>query len=54
MQNLDLNNYGVQEMDAVEMRETDGGSPTLAILGFALASFIMAIVVPKIIEALED
>lgn len=25
MKNLDLNNYGVQEMNAVEMRVTDGG-----------------------------
>ena len=25
MKNLDLNKYGVQEMNAVEMRETDGG-----------------------------
>jgi len=25
MRNLDLNNYGVQELGAVEMRETDGG-----------------------------
>lgn len=25
MQNLDLNNYGVQEMGAVEMRVCDGG-----------------------------
>jgi len=53
MINLDLNNYGVQELDAVEMKETDGGSPTLVILGFALASFILVIVVPMIVEALE-
>ena len=26
MKNLDLNNYGVQEVAAVEMRETDGGN----------------------------
>lgn len=26
MKNLDLNNYGVQEMNAGEMREVDGGS----------------------------
>ena len=38
MKNLDLNNYGVLEMDAVEMRETDGGfllaaaAVTLAVL----------------------
>jgi len=25
MRNLNLNNYGVQEMNAVEMKETDGG-----------------------------
>jgi len=25
MKNLDLNNYGVQEMNAMEMREVDGG-----------------------------
>ena len=25
MKNLDLNYYGVQEMNAVEMKETDGG-----------------------------
>lgn len=25
MKKLDLNKYGVQEMNAVEMRETDGG-----------------------------
>ena len=26
MKTLDLNDFGVQEMNAVEMRETDGGS----------------------------
>lgn len=26
MKNLDLNKYGVQEMNAAEMRETNGGS----------------------------
>jgi len=26
MKNLDLNNYGVQELNAKEMRETDGGA----------------------------
>ena len=30
MQNLDLNNYGVQEMNAGEMKKTDGGFPWLA------------------------
>ena len=25
MKNLELNNYGVQELSAVEMKETDGG-----------------------------
>jgi len=25
MKNLDLNNYGVQELNGVEMKETDGG-----------------------------
>jgi len=30
MQNLDLNNYGVQELAAVEMRECDGGFVVIA------------------------
>ena len=29
MKNLDLNNYGVQEMDAVEMKECDGGNSSI-------------------------
>jgi len=35
MKNLDLNKYGVQEMNAEEMRETEGGNPF-----FFLALFI--------------
>jgi hypothetical protein len=27
MKNLDLNSMGVQEMNALEMKETDGGGP---------------------------
>ena len=29
MKNLDLNNYGVQEMNAEEMRTTEGGNPAI-------------------------
>lgn len=38
MKNLDLNGFGVLEMNATEMRETDGGSFWLGILiGLALS-----------------
>jgi hypothetical protein len=30
MKNLDLNKYGVQEMNAKEMRKTEGGKASLA------------------------
>ena len=36
MKNLDLNNYGVQEMNAVEMEKMDGGVIPLVIIGVAL------------------
>ncbi len=32
MKNFDLNNYGVQEMNTVEMKEIDGGHPLLWLL----------------------
>ena len=37
MKNLNLNAYGVQEMNAVEMQETDGGHPVAwLVLGILL------------------
>ena len=38
MKNLDLNNYGVQEMNAGEMRDVEGGNPL-----FFLALFILGV-----------
>ena len=35
MKTLDLNNYGIQEMNAVEMREVDGGSPASCASGMS-------------------
>jgi lactobin A/cerein 7B family class IIb bacteriocin len=43
MKNLDLNNYGVQEMNAEEMQSTDGGI-------FALLALIGGFVVGLIIN----
>lgn len=39
MKTLDLNNYGVQEMNAVEMRATDGGNPLFWFIGAVAAGF---------------
>ena len=36
MKNLDLNSMGVQEMNTLEMQETDGGLIGLIIIGVAL------------------
>lgn len=44
MKNLDLNKYGVQEMNAGEVRETNGGKgilKTLRFLAIALASELL-------------
>jgi len=38
MKNLDLNNYGVQEMDAQEINNVDGGSIRGAIAGACFGS----------------
>lgn len=35
MKNLDLNNYGVQEMNATEMRDVDGGIFPLIVIAAA-------------------
>jgi hypothetical protein len=44
MKNLDLNKYGVQEMNAKEMKTTEGGNPVTMFL--ALAAFIFGITYP--------
>jgi len=44
MKNLDLNQYGVQEMNAKEMRETEGG--ILAFLVVLIGLAIMEAVAP--------
>ena len=36
MKKFDLNNCGVQEMNAEEMRVTEGGNPALFLLAFCL------------------
>ena len=38
MKTLDLNAYGVQEMNQQEMMETDGGAAWLAAVGAAIAA----------------
>lgn len=40
MKNLDLNKYGVQEMNAMEMRETDGGGLLLFLI-LVVASLLL-------------
>ncbi|MFV0471102.1 MAG: hypothetical protein ACK5L7_03575 [Paludibacteraceae bacterium] len=37
MKTLDLNTYGVQEMNAAEMRETDGGGIIAVLVMAAIA-----------------
>jgi hypothetical protein len=39
MQTLELANYGVQEMDALEMKTVDGGS---FLLGFLIGAIVVA------------
>ncbi|MFV0392139.1 MAG: hypothetical protein ACK5KP_09700 [Paludibacteraceae bacterium] len=41
MKTLDLNTYGVREMNAVEMRETDGGASPWADLFWMYAEEIL-------------
>ena len=41
MKNMELNNLGVQEMNAVEMKQTNGGNP-IAIAALAFAYFYWA------------
>ncbi len=44
MKTLDLNDFGVQEMNAVEMRETDGGFPWV----------IAALLILAVIDVIQD
>jgi len=41
MKNLDLNNYGVQEMNEKEMKAVDGGWSWLGAIVGALAGFVI-------------
>ncbi len=45
MKNFDLNNYGVQEMNAVEMKEIDGGVGVgfIIIAGIAVGMILRAV-----------
>ena len=43
MKNLNLNAYGVQEMNAVEMQETDGGSVYKVVAKFLEFVGVMAV-----------
>jgi len=36
MKNLELNNYGVQEMNTVEMKEMNGGNPLIAVAAIVI------------------
>lgn len=47
MKTLELNNYGVQEMNAMEMREMNGGALFPIILGIVL-------VVAAIVDYVQD
>jgi len=40
MKNLNLNDFGVQKMNAEEMRKTDGGFPWVAIAYFVVQGII--------------
>ncbi len=42
MKNLDLSGFGVQEMNAEEMRENDGGFIPLVILGVTYSAQLVA------------
>lgn len=42
MKNLDLNNCGVQEMNAEEMRKTEGGFLGLIVFGIAFGLIQLA------------
>jgi len=44
MRTFGLNNYGVQEMNAVEMRETNGGSFLIGlIIGFIVTAIYLLV-----------
>jgi len=45
MKNFDLNGLGVQEMNAEEMRETDGGNVLLFLVILTVVTYVMAILV---------
>ena len=45
MKTLEMNNYGVQEMNANEMKEVDGGSVILFLLGVAVGILVYHITV---------
>lgn len=51
MKNLDLNNYGVQEMNAEEMRKTDGG--VLAIIVLVVGVVVGALIAHIVNESVE-
>jgi hypothetical protein len=48
MKNLDLNNYGVHEMNAGEMKATDGGF--LVGLIFAVVSCVIGVIMQHKLE----
>ena len=51
MKTLDLNSYGVQEMNAVEMKETDGGCWGLIFAAVWIIIGILATAHPENVEA---
>jgi len=50
MKNLDLNTFGVQEMNANEMKVIDGGNPWVR----AIVKAIEVIVEGELVEKLDD
>ena len=44
MKTLDLNAYGVQEINCAEMQKTDGGSFLIGLAFFALCGFVGCII----------
>jgi len=50
MKNFDLNNYGVQEMNAVEIREIDGGALFITIGMIAVGSIMAGVIIERIIN----
>lgn len=52
MKTLDLNTYGVQEMNAVEMRETDGGF-FAELIAVAIAVAVVTELILAVKEALS-